>query len=76
MNNEYMKNYMKERGLKIGALADVLECVPQTIYNTFYGKRHFSMEEALKLKSYARMSDAEFNNAFSDEKWYSLYKEV
>ena len=74
MDRNYFRNYLNERGIKIGSLAKPLGCVPQHAYNVVDGRREIKMDGAFKLKSYLRMTDDEFKKAFQDEEWFKLYE--
>lgn len=86
MNIEYMRQLLDGRKVKLHQLAFALNCTNQTIYNAFNGFKvkengklkfkfkHFTLEEALKIRKCLNMSDYEFKKAFGDEEWYELLR--
>lgn len=73
MNVEKMKEFLKSKNLTAYRLAKPLDCSEQTIYNTYNGIKHFTMEEAIRIKHFTSMSHEEFKEIFHDEKWFDVY---
>lgn len=64
MNNEMLKGAIKDRGIKITALADKMGISRQSLHQKIKGERLFDQGELLSLKTSLNLTDKEFMSIF------------
>lgn len=60
MNNDLLKEVIKDRGIKITSLADKIGITRQSLSQKLNGEREFAQGEILAIKNNLRLSDEEF----------------
>lgn len=60
MNNDLLKEVIKDRGIKITSLADKIGITRQSLSQKLNGEREFTQGEILAIKNNLRLSDEEF----------------
>ena len=64
MNNSLLKEVIKDRCIKVSALADKIGITRQSLHMKLNGEREFSQGEILSLKTVLHLSDDQFMNIF------------
>ena len=72
MTGEKLKQYLRERGIRLRWVANELNITPQAFYNKVNGTSKVTMEEGTKIKYICRMSETEFDKVFNEEPWRRL----
>lgn len=69
---EKLKQYTRERGIRLVWLARKMGMTPQAVYYKVSGVSPITIEDGLKIKKFCRMSDSEFQSVFGEEEWFNL----
>lgn len=72
MTGERLRSYMKVRGIKVSWLAKQLDITNAAMYYKLSGKTSITIENAADIRKVCRMTQAEFNSVFCEEKWFGL----
>lgn len=71
---EKLKQYAKQRGIRLRWIADKMNITPPAIYYKVNGTTPITIEDALRIKKYCRMNEMEFASIFKDEEWFGLIR--
>lgn len=59
-----LKEYLDEHGVSQQSIAKLLGITYQALYVKLMGKGNFSIKQALKIKSFLRLTEEEFESIF------------
>lgn len=67
MNNDLLKEVIKERGVKMSSLADKIGISRQSLSMKVNGERSFDQGEIMSLKINLHLTDDQFMNIFFND---------
>ena len=67
MNNDLLTEVIKDRCIKVSALADKMGITRQSLHQKLKGEREFGQGEILTLKNVLHLSDDQFMQIFFDD---------
>lgn len=76
MNNELLREVIKDSGVKVTALADKIGISRQSLYMKINGERSFDQGEIMAIKTNLHLTDEQFMQIFFNDDVDRLPTEV